>query len=399
MPSDKDNSESPANKVSAARDAKNRIETRLREAQVGVDRSASVEDGTKECYNHEEKRPPSEISGNYTIHGGEGLVILDIDVPKDDLPKWVANLPETFFTESPHGGFHLYYIVEDDALISNSDVGWGSVRYDGWYTLGPGSVIDHDDFCGDDCSLKRTSRYEIGAQKPIATLTGEHLKQLRKACDSEKNTKREEEFRTVEVSEDLIQQARENIRYFQANCTALAFEDLMDLLCGGTGSISGLRHDSQGAIDRDKADLEALWMLYGIMLFADESEDDTAELTYSAYTHYCKEKQYMKDGQNKRKWLTRPETYRQSRLAAAIEGFNIRKWHRWRLRNSADGFDPTEHYGSEREYSGIKKTLALAIIDIHTGILTPDAAEDIYEIDLSSLSAPSCHNMGPGGSD
>lgn len=112
--------------------AKKTIERRLSEAYFDIVRSASVEDGTKDCYDHNDTRPPTKIRGNYTVHGGNGLVILDIDVNNlDDLPDWVRSLPPTLIVGTVHGGYHLYYQVKNGDGISNTKTDWGSIRYDG----------------------------------------------------------------------------------------------------------------------------------------------------------------------------------------------------------------------------------------------------------------------------
>ena len=114
---------------------KQHVETRLEEAGVRVARSVSLPHGSKKAQtsNHEQtttQTRPSEIYGNYTIHGGDGLVILDIDVDDaDNLPDWIPSLRETFTVGTVHDGLHLYYAVEDDTGVSNTDSpSWGGVR-------------------------------------------------------------------------------------------------------------------------------------------------------------------------------------------------------------------------------------------------------------------------------
>jgi hypothetical protein len=87
---------------------KQHVEARLEEADVRVARSVSLPHGSKKARisNHEQattQERPSEIYGKYTIHGGDGLVILDIDVDDlSDLPEWVASLPKTFTFKTVH---------------------------------------------------------------------------------------------------------------------------------------------------------------------------------------------------------------------------------------------------------------------------------------------------------
>jgi len=388
--------------VGVSRVPKHAFERKLRDADVRVDRSASVKEGTKECHEDDHANPsnqfaPSEIPRNFTVHAGSRLVIIDIDIPIDRLREWVANLPETFLTKSPHGGFHLYYIVEDDAGISNTkSMEWGSIRYEGWYALGPGSVINHDAYCGDNCSLTGTSRYRIGALKPIATLSGEHLEHLREACDSsggDRTSKKDCGDEQIDFPDDTL--ADEGERYicteFTRHSTQPAGADLMDLLRGGTGSYELRRNDGTG-IDQSAADYYALELLYGAFLHRGEDEEDARRLALAVFKRYCRENPYDKTG-NTRKWLRKGERYLQEQMDAVQEDIDRGKWHSWRRREYENGFNVEKHRPwTDTEKDGKPSITELDIVRAATRLLaspvTPEQVAEQYGLDLSSLPPP-----------
>ena len=295
------------------------IEHRLREAGVGVQRSASVEEDTKACYHHDDVHPPTEVSGNLTVFGGDGLVLLDIDVPLDELPDWVRDLPSTFVVETPHGGYHLYYIVEDDTGISNAKLEWGSVRYDGQYVVGPGSTIDHAR-CDDGkagCPGEGTGHYAM-RDSPFAALSADDLDRLREECGSDSNPAPSDKVEFPdEPDKDLLTIGQHAIEELQSESTA-TFDAVMDFLQGGTADFDGLTKEG-GLIDRSAADFVALSLLYSTLRrYSDESGDRLREATYATYTHYCREHSRTKDAQSRR-WTQDDSTYRRGRLCHAIE--------------------------------------------------------------------------------
>jgi len=339
--------------------AKKTIERRLTEADLDNTRSASVEDGTKECYDHDATRPPTEISGNYTVHGGDGLVIFDIDVNDlDELPDWVRSLPPTLVVETVHGGYHRYYEVENDDGISNTEPDWGSIRYDGWYTVGPGSTVDHEDYCDDGkegCPGIGTDTYIIEADRLIPTLTGDPLERLREVCSSEgsDDSGTHGEYGGEKITlpdEDVVQEAEEYIcAEFARRSTQLARSDLIDLLRGGTGSYDLRRENDPSSIDQSAADYYALDMLYGAFLHRGEDEDEARRLALAVFRHYCRENPHDKTG-NLQKWLRKGDGYLtgegvewKGQMDAVQEEFDWGDWHRWRRRKYEDGFDAQEH--------------------------------------------------------
>lgn len=313
-------------------ESKERIENRLTEAGVRTARSVSVEEGTKETKKPDHPNPsnhtlPGLIDGNYTIHGGDGLAIIDIDAPElSELPAWLRYLPGTLLIESPHDGLHLLYALEDDSEISNSKAWWGSIRYDGWYTLGPGSILDHDRNC-DDCGKTGQTAYTIHTDKPIASLTEEHLDALRKTCGTIEETSRSkgEEYGGEMITlpdETAVEEANRYIcTDFPRHSTDLARSDMMDQLRGGTGTYHLRRDDGSGRINQSAADYFALDAVYGAFRFRGEDEDEARRLTLDLFKHYCRENPYDKTG-TLRKWLRKGEGYLTEQMDAVEEYFD-----------------------------------------------------------------------------
>lgn len=328
------------------------IGRRLSEKNLDNGRHASVKDGTKDCYDHEDTRHLTEIIGNYTVHGGDGLVILDIDVNDlHELPDWLRSLPPTLIVETVHGGYHLYYEVESGDGISNTKTDWGSVRYEGWYAVGPGSTVDHANYCDDgkeSCPQAGIDMYNIKVDRPIATLTGQHFERLSKVCASEGSdeggTYEEYGGRKITLPDEAVAEPAE--RYicadFSRHSTQLARTDLMDLLRGGTGSYELRRDRDPSSIDQSAADFYALDMLYGAFLFRGEDEGDARRLAIAVFKRYCRANPYDKTG-NTRKWLRKGDGYLIEQMDAVECEFDFGNWHRWRRREYENGFNAEEH--------------------------------------------------------
>lgn len=388
------------------------VEQRLADAGVRVERSASVEEGIKACYNHDDQRPPTEVSGNFTVHGGGGLVILDVDVPTDDLPEWVQELPPTFVVESPHGGHHPYYALKDDTGISNVNPDWGSIRYEGQYVVGPGSTIDHAE-CDDgktNCPGEGIGTYDIVVNKPIATLSGEHLEHLREACDSSGG----HETSTNEYGGDIITLpddalVDEGERYICTEFTQrkdtgdLAAREIMHLLRGGTGSYELQRDDGTG-INRSAAEYYTLDALYGAFRFRGEDGEDARKLTLAVFKRYCRENPYDKTG-NVRKWLAKGDAHIEEQMDTVQEQFDWDDWHRWRRREYEDGFDdepweetddiqpPWADPAKDGVPSLITQDTVRAALHILTTDLDPEYVVRQYGLDASSLPPTNCGEM------
>ncbi|WP_143421216.1 bifunctional DNA primase/polymerase [Halorubrum ezzemoulense] len=386
---------------------KQHVEERLEGANVRAARSVSLPHGSKmaRISNHEQattQERPSEIYGNYTIHGGDRLVILDIDVDNpSDLPEWVRSLPKTFAVETVHDGLHLYYTVEDDTDISNTKVSWGSVRY-GWYSVGPGSAVDHDAECK-NCGKTGRTPYTISKDRSIATLSGKDLDNLRDVCQSEEDDSTSDTASTstgsnagfTEPDEAFTDEAERYICtiFVPRHATELAGSDLMDSLRGGTGSYRLRRDDDPDSIDRSAADYYVLEWLYGAFLFRGDDSDTAREQALAVFKRYCSENRYDKTG-NLRKCFSRDDgdTYLEEQMDAVEEYFDFGAWHRWRRRQYEDGFDPDEHRpwtdpGKDGEPSLVTKDTVRAAVSILTRGVDPEWAGKLYGLDISSLYA------------
>ncbi|WP_158055324.1 bifunctional DNA primase/polymerase [Halorussus halophilus] len=386
--------------ATGARGPKTLVEKRLSDAGVRVERSASVEEESKACYYHDNQRLPTKTSGNYTIHGGDGLVLLDVDDKLEELPEETADLPSTFVVESPHGGYHPYYALKDDTGISNAQTDWGSIRYEGQYVVGPGSTIDHGE-CGDgkaNCPSEGTGEYEIAVNKPITTLSGDYLEHLREVCASSGSDKTlKEDYGGEQITLPDDTPADEGERYicteFTRHSTRLAGEDLMDLLRGGTGSYE-LRRDDETGINQSAADYYALELLYGAFFYRGEDEGDARKLALSVFKRYCRENPYDKTG-NTRKWLRKGERYLLEQMDAVQEEFDVGKWHRWRRREYENGFNAEEHKPwTDPEKDGKPSITELDIVRAATRLLaspvTPEQVAEQYGLDLSALPPTYC---------
>lgn len=175
------------------------VTSRLQEAGLGTDRFIDVHDGEKRSTNHT-RRPPDEITGNYGIYAGNGLIGVDVDdytesADADGLSA-VDRLPETFTVETPHtdgesGGHRLYRVTpsskyesaveacESVCSVLNPCLSWGEIRVRNQYIVGPGSVLDgcDKDWCG-DCETEAGGRYVIADDRPIASITADELATL-----------------------------------------------------------------------------------------------------------------------------------------------------------------------------------------------------------------------------
>ncbi|MFA1612160.1 hypothetical protein [Halobellus rubicundus] len=316
------------NRTGAESDTKSRIEQRLYEAGVRVKRSVSAIDGTKKPQKEghsdlSNQTFPGLVDENYTVHGGDGLVILDIDVPIDDLPEWIKDLPSTFVVESAHGGYHFYYIVEDDEEISNTDLWWGSVRY-GWYALGPGSTIDHAncDEGKENCPGTGIGEYTIDTDKAMATLSGDSFEDLQEACTSDGDQEVPNHNLIAAPDSELVDRGELALHTLQEISTP-AFNAIMDFLQGGTADFEGEDlFKENGQIDRNTHDAIALSLLYGTLRdYCDYDHDESISIATGTYTHYCREHQWTKDGQ-KRRWLYENESYRSYIITYALNSFD-----------------------------------------------------------------------------
>ncbi len=173
---------------------KDTIENRLEEAGVDTERFVDVEDGEKKCLDHD-RVEPHEVSGNYGVYATaiDELVLIDVDDYKGLEDKSglsaLGELPPTLEEQTPHGGTHRFYVVEttDDGRLpaavfkdefgkANLKASWGEVRVSNQYVVAAGSQLDDCDKDGcDECATENGGKYEISADREIATVSAEKM--------------------------------------------------------------------------------------------------------------------------------------------------------------------------------------------------------------------------------
>lgn len=175
------------------------VTSRLQEAGLDTERFIDVHDGEKRSTNHTQ-RCPDEITGNYGIYAGSGLIGVDVDdytesADADGLSA-IDQLPATFTVETPHtdgesGGHRLYRVMpgteyesavdacESVCSVLNPCPSWGEIRVHNQYVVGPGSVLDDcdKDWCT-ECETDAGGQYVISDDRPIASLTADDLASL-----------------------------------------------------------------------------------------------------------------------------------------------------------------------------------------------------------------------------
>ena len=170
-------------------EAPGQVHTRLVEAGLPAERFVDLQDDTKEPTashtNSENQLGAERVKGNYGILAGCGLIIIDVDNP-EQLPTWLVRVlaaNSTLFVSSPHGGEargHYFYRVEGTIDTEKAFVkgDWGSIRLKNSYAVGPGSVIDHDTYCHNDCPLSGPGRYDSQFAQQIATIEADVIQEV-----------------------------------------------------------------------------------------------------------------------------------------------------------------------------------------------------------------------------
>ena len=277
------------------------LEERLREAGLTAERCIPFVDGRKtpprgfSNHNNPEKHDtPSAYEGNYAVHADRNLIIIDIDDP-EELPKQLQNLPETFATNTPHGGVHLYYSIEDDEGICDTTGPWGEIKYGGVPALGPGSTLDHSVACDgnkDNCPGDGVDRYEL-EDRPIHSLEDTILTSIRELCEESSATSgTKSNAPTGAIEEPNEVRAERETEWlcdeFLPKYAAKAMnESLLDILRGGSGHFDRRRSNDRNSLDRSKYDHDALGMLYGAFLNRGDDEDEARRNALAVFKHFC----------------------------------------------------------------------------------------------------------------
>jgi len=170
---------SSGNGLTTQTDPRSALSNRTAGAGLDVARFVPLRDGTKKSrVDHTDpahQYPADELDGNYGVMAGDGLIIVDIDDYDGGqaVPDSVNSLPPTFTVETPHGGEHRYYAVND--TVSSSQSGWGEIRAAKQYVVGPGSELDSCSKSWHDCSDDDAGRYTILDDRPLAHISSSAL--------------------------------------------------------------------------------------------------------------------------------------------------------------------------------------------------------------------------------
>lgn len=313
-----------------------RLEERLREAGLDIERFVDLTDGTKRSYSdHTESTnqyETSEVTGNYGVLAGDGLLVLDLDTYRledNTLPTAFGELPDTYTVASPHGGEHRYYAVNEE--VSNSKENWGEVQAENQYVVGPGSVLDSCKNGWHDCSGEGEGQYTELHNRPIASVSTELIPTQREESDMDTTGSNWDE-ELPEVDPDLAEVGDAALKNLQHEHTP-AFNSLVGLLRGDDGGNEELvwksTNDGGREIDRSLQELMALTRLHQTVVYLGKEEGERAEaITRSTFEKYVQSHQYTDDGQ-KRKWLEKSESYRRDRLGRAFDRLNQGKFQRF----------------------------------------------------------------------
>lgn len=283
------------------------LAARLAEAGLDVNRCGPVEEGTKRNYHHDVRCSPIDCRGDYAVFGGDGLVILDIDVEQGAMPDWLMAFPSTLEVRTPHDGRHRLYAVADDSGISNvsAEDEWGSLRAESsWYAVGPGSSIDHEAYCStrkDGWPGVGTGRYQIENDRPIALLSGESLDQLRTICGdttspSPTGSDNPEEVEMVDL-DSTVRRRLKRAEDFDWGDQFIALK-------------AGRYSDAGFGKDRSRAEFRLVEILGWLF-------DDQEEVVRQTMTAICRLNPQTNAG--RRKWLNRDGQYRDLTINAACQ--------------------------------------------------------------------------------
>lgn len=388
------------------------VAKRLEEAGLSSDCFIRLQYGSKAPISHD-TYPLEEIdNGNYGVYAGDGLSFVDIDSYRDEdgglsdevqkhrggltlsfritaegRKMAVERREGTFTVQSPHGGEHLYYAVSGD--VSNSTHGWGEIRAENQYVVGPDSELKDCDKVWHDCSVEEEGQYTIKHDRPIAPISASELPAT-STPDSASSGSREHMGELPEYDDDLVDVGNQHLRTLQAE-SGSAFQCLMDRLKGGRGSLGEkLNRENDEGIDRSATDFVTLEHLYGVMMvFGNEDEQQARERAYAVYTYYCEQTKWMKDGQP-RNWHVENQQYRENILTWAVNNFDRGKFQRWLKKRNI----PTEEWRawtgdySDTTYNVVQFSLKLLSggLPVDYDSLSPDRLQEIaltiYDLDV-----------------
>lgn len=249
------------------------------------------------------------------------------------------------------------------------------------HALGPGSVLGHE-YCDEGkrgCPGEGRSAYELKATNREADDLG--VTAARRLLEALGIDPEEADTSAVghkwdgelpEPDDSLADEGELALRTLQQKATP-AFNVLSDLLSGGTGRYEDLLVGEYG-IDRSLQELLALTRLYGAIRHLHDVEDEERALaiTRATFESYVRESQYTDDDQ-RRKWLTDGEDYREDRLRRAAGGYDLGKFQRFLNLNPVE--DEWQRWigdYSKATYGHVRFALDLLTGEVHLDQEDPD---------------------------
>lgn len=292
---------SSGNGLTTQTDHRTVLSSRITTAGLQGERFVPLRDGSKESRvdhtNSAHQYSADELDGNYGVMAGDGLIIVDIDDYDGDqaVPDSVNSLPPTFTVETPHGGEHRYYAVND--IVRNSQSGWGEIRASKQYVVGPGSELDACSKSWHDCSDDDAGGYTILDDRPLAHISPSALP------DPERPTQQTKPPTTVSTdSSDVacLDDVDAPFRKLETRLRAFLGDDRRQALWEG-------RYSDAGYDDRSRAEAE---LAYHLGWFFESNAEVVSQLITLACEQYP-----TTDWDESRKWLVRDDDgYRESTI-------------------------------------------------------------------------------------
>lgn len=343
----------------------------LEENQVNKERCVKLRDGTKESYTDhtlsQNQYAPREVSGNYGVLAGGRLLIFDIDLyGEEEINDEILDFLYQHFTftvRTPHGGFHLYYLVPEgtaerikEVLGSyNPEPGGVEVNSRDSYVVGPGSELDgcSKDWCN-DCSEPGKGQYQIDWGLPLAELPVDEFLEVAKSVQEESNSRdsalediHEADIHSDEVDGEVVSEVETAIsQYYTDEKTTKRAKDWLGDMTRGNYEALGF---NSGDHARSEAEVAFFSRLYGIhRKYTDMGMTEAVEAASEYLTHSCNEFPWTGEGEP-RKWGYRSENYRSSVATHVIRTFDSEMWERAQRKrrewvNDDDYSSLTYHY-------------------------------------------------------
>lgn len=281
-------------------DAKRRLVERLEEAGVGTERFISVSQNNKKPDESGTRTPkhPDDVTGNYAVATGDGLVVVDVD-PHDNDPSALPPLPETFMVKTPHDGEHYYFTTDGDPKGRSTD--YGDFQARGEYVVGPGSELTACKREWHDCGQPGEGHYRIGHDVPIACADAELVDALtprRDGTDTASAAVSSDRPALPTVDVQAVD-ATLSTREWQRLGKAFEQDRTLKLLFDGCYRAAGFEKPD-GGVDRSRAEYRLAaglrwWLVFGL-------PGDVADRVAAAMNHSAQQTPETAGGEV-RKWV------------------------------------------------------------------------------------------------